>query len=225
MSQVALFMVFFVFLILAGIIVIYPVNRHYNRVQFLIFIGLVAGAALGYWQWGSRLKWLDYLNQQEMHQRAQKVMKSLKSPQELIDKLKHHLQQKPESARGWYLLGRLYASQNQWTSAYQAFLKAHTLKPDNEQITVNYAQSIWQTHQQTFTQEVRQLFQAILNKNPNQPDALSMLAIDAYQQHNYKKAIDYWSSLLLLLPQDSSESKVIRKAINKAQKMIDQKTN
>ena len=148
-------------------------------------------------------------------------MKSLKTPQELIDKLKAHLQQKPDSARGWYLLGRLYAGQNQWKSAYKVFFKAHELEPDNEQITVNYAQSIWQTHHRIFTSDVRQLFQSILKKNPNQPDALSMLAMDAYQHHEYQRAIDYWSLLLALLPQDSSESKAIRKAIFKAHEMIE----
>jgi cytochrome c-type biogenesis protein CcmH/NrfG len=48
-----------------------------------------------------------------------------------------------------------------------------------------------------------------------------MLAMDAYQQHEYQKAIDYWSSLLILLPQNSSESKAIRKAISKAHNMLE----
>ncbi len=220
MNETWLFVLLFTLLVLAVIIAIYPLSRQYSRVQLAIVIVLLTGSALGYWQWGSWAKWGDYLHQQETNRRAQAVMKSLKSPQELIDKLKAHLQQKPDSARGWYLLGRLYASENQWKSASKVFFKAHELEPDNEQITVNYAQSIWQTHHQIFTPDVRQLFQSMLKKNPKQPDALSMLAMDAYQQHEYQRAIDYWSSLLVLLPQDSSESKAIRKAISKARNMI-----
>lgn len=220
MSQAVLFIIFVVFLSLASIIVIYPIHRQYDRVQILSFIVLIVGTVSGYWQWGAFTKWADYLKQQEISQHAQTVMKSLKSPQQLIDKLKQHLQKKPNSAQGWFLLGRLYASQNQWQLANQSFFKAHTLKPENEQYAVNYAQSIWQTHHQTFTDDVRALFRVILEKNPMQPDALSMLAMDAYQQHDYQKAIDYWSSLLELIPHDSSESKMIRKAIVKARKAL-----
>ena len=225
MNETWLFVILFTLLVLATTIAIYPFNRQHYRSQSAIVIVLIAGSTLGYWQWGSQTKWVDYLHQQQTNRRAQALMKSLKSPQELVDKLKAHLQQKPDSARGWYLLGRLYTTQNQSTSAFKAFFKAHELEPENEQITINYAQSIWQTHHQAFTPDVRQLFQFILKKNPTQPDALSMLAMDAYQQHEYQKAIDYWSSLLILLPLDSSESKAIRKAISKARNMIKSSRN
>lgn len=218
MSETGLWVILLSFLILGVMIAIYPLSRQHYRVQLVIVMTIIAGSVLGYWQWGSHQQWLDYLHQEEAHRRVQTVMASLKSPQALIDKLKSHLQQKPDSARGWYLLGRLYLSQNQSTLAYQAFLKAHEREPENEQITVNYAQSMWQMHHQIFTPEVRHLFQSILKGNPNQPDALSMLAMDAYQQHDYQKAIEYWSSLLALLPQHSSESKVVRKAIAEARK-------
>lgn len=218
MSEMSLLVLCLMFLVVAVTIAIYPLSRQTYRAQLAIAFVLIAGSIGGYWQWGSRVKWVGYLHQQAIHQRAEAVMKSLKGPQELIDKLKHHLEKQPDSARGWFLLGRLYASQTQWTDAFNAFSKAHALEPDNLQTTVNYAQSLWQIKDQTFTPEVRQLFESILKNNPNQPDALSMLAIDAYQQHEYQQAIEYWSSLLRLLPKDSSEAMAIRKAIAKAQR-------
>lgn len=217
MNETGLICLFATFLIVAVMLVIYPLNRQHARQKIAIVIVLIVGSLWGYWQWGSHQRWINYLYQQDINRRAQAVMTSLKNPQDLIVKFKHHLQQHPNSARGWYLLGRLYISQHQSNLAHQAFLKAHQLEPANEQITVNYAQSMWAIHQQTFTHDVRELFQSILKRNPKQPDALSMLAMDAYQQHQYQQAIDYWSSLLLLLPANSSESKAIRQAIAKTQ--------
>lgn len=216
MNEMWLLVILFIVLALAIVIAISPFARQSYHMQLAVAIVLIVGSTWGYWQWGSWPKWVGYLQQQETNRRAEAVLKSIKSPQELVGKLKTQLQKQPDSARGWYLLGRLYGSQSQWSFAYEAFLKAYQLEPENEQITVNYAQSLWQTHDQSFTPEVRQLFQSILKKNPNQPDALSMLAIDAYQQHNYQKAVDYWSLLLPLLPRDSSEATVIRKAIHHA---------
>ena len=110
----------------------------------------------------------------------------------------------------------MFSSQDQWPEALEAFNRAHLLEPDNEQITVNYAQSLWQTNHQVFNATIRGVFQSLLKKNPNQPDSLSMLAIDAFQKHAYQRAIDYWTHLLTLVPPDSVEAKAIRRAINKA---------
>ena len=73
---------------------------------------------------------------------------------------------------------------------------AYQLEPDNEQFTLNYVQNAWQMNQQKFTDTHRKLLAHVLEKNPNQPDALAMLAMDAYQQHDYQHAINYWQQLL-----------------------------
>lgn len=213
MNKTALLLLLSSFLLLALVIAVMPLRRHTARIQWIIAMVLIVGSVFGYLQWGAMAQWFDYLKQQAISQRAQVIMKSLNGPQALIEKLKTHLQHQPNSARGWFLLGRLYASQDQWSEANQAFIKAVQLEPNNEPIMVNYAQSQWQLNHQVFTPEIRALFESLLKKNPNQPDALSMLAIDAYQQHQYQKAIDDWSKLLPLLPKASTESRAIRKAI------------
>lgn len=200
---------FVVLLLIAVFIVVYPYQGKLKRSQFVIAFVLTICASLGYWQWGSWQNVTEYTQQQI-------ALKSFKNPQDLIDKLKQHLNDDPSSARGWFLLGRLYSSQDQWPQALEAFNRAHLLEPDNEQITVNYAQSLWQTNHQVFNATIRGLFQSLLKKNPNQPDSLSMLAIDAFQDHAYQRAIDYWTHLLTLVPPNSVEAKAIRRAINKA---------
>ncbi len=200
---------FVVLMLIAVVIVVYPYQGKFKRSQFIIVPLLVVCVSAGYWQWGGWIRFTEYNHQQT-------ALKSFKNPQEIIDKLKQHLNASPTSARGWFLLGRLYASQNQWPEAVDAFNRSHLLEPNNEQTTVHYAQSLWQNNQQMFNATIRALFLSILKANPNQPDALSMLAIDAFQEHDYSKAKQYWTHLLSLVPPNSEDAKAIRKAIKRS---------
>jgi len=204
-----------ILLLMAMVVVVYPYQGKFPRIQILIASLLIIGVCIGYWQWGSWESLTQYTRQQAL-------LKSIKNPQELIDKFKQHLEKNPDSARGWFLLGRLYASQSRWSEARGAFHQAHLLDPNNEQINVNDIQSLWQTNHQVFNPNIRKRLQSILKNNPNQPDTLSMLAIDAFQEHDYQKAIEYWTQLLSLVPPDSVDAKAIRQAIAKAQKQLKQ---
>jgi len=211
--------VFSLLLMFALAVVFYPLRKKKLIVAALAPVMIVV-IIFGYWRWGSWSGWQDYLRQDARQQQVQVMLKSIKGPQELIDKLKAKLSTNPDSARGWYLLGRLYASQNDWQQSHDAFARAHQLQSDDEQITVNYAQSIWQLNNRQFDDKSRDLFNAILKKNPQQPDALAMLAMNAFMSHDYQQAIDYWQRLLNIAPPDSEDAKAIRKAIAKAQKLI-----
>lgn len=213
MTEIRLLILFFLLFTIAIAIVCYPVLKKRSLFQLSIAFFLTMGASAGYWLWGS---WLPYTT--FTHQQA--LLSTIKNPQELIDKIKTRLNQEPNSARGWFLLGRLYSSQNQWGAALDAFDHAHRLEPDNEQMTVNYAQGLWQNNYQKFNPEIRQILQTILETNANQPDAISMLAMDAFQEGAYTQAIKYWTHLLTLVPPDSEDAKAIRKAIAKARNKL-----
>ena len=115
------------------------------------------------------------------------------------------------------MLGRLYASQGTWEKAKAAFAMASELEPDSEKYRINYAQSLWQLNHQAFNDAIRAVFFSVLKSNPEQPDALAMLAMDAFLSKAYSQAIAYWERLLVLVPKDSEDALAIRKAIAKAQ--------
>jgi cytochrome c-type biogenesis protein CcmH len=114
----------------------------------------------------------------------------------------------------------LYAGQEERQQAVDAFAKAYQLNPDDEQYAVNYAHSLWQLHNRQFTVQITEIFNNLLKNNPNQPDALAMLAMDAFVSHAYEDAISYWQRLLKLAPPQSKEANAIRKAIAKAEAEI-----
>lgn len=137
MNEWLLFVGFIVLSLVALIIALYPLRKSKKAVivcgsLIILFLG---GA---YWRWGAFPAWSKYRVARVQQARVQAMLKTVGGTDDLIIKLKTTLQQNPQSARGWYLLGRLYASQNQLQKARDAFAKAHHLKPNQAYITVNY---------------------------------------------------------------------------------------
>jgi cytochrome c-type biogenesis protein CcmH/NrfG len=204
------------FTFIASFLIVFPLRRHVLTSIFLLpTIFLIAFS--GYYYWGGFAKWSEYVHYQEKKKQAQVMLQSIKGPEELIEKLRAKLDASPKSAKGWYLLGRLYAGQNEQQHAADAFATAHRLNPKEEQYTVHYAHSLWELNHQQFTDQIRELFRNLLKNNPDQPDALAMLAMDAFLSHNDEVAISYWQRLLKLASPQSDEAQAIRKAIAKAQ--------
>ena len=190
---------------------------HLKAVISLFFIGF---ALLAYEQWGGWHAVKKDQNKQMRIQAAQELLKQYKTPDALIEQLKKKISEQPQRARGWYLLGRLYASQGEWSAAQRAFATAVRLKPLNERYAVNDINAIWNANHQQFNDLIRQRLQQLIARNPQQPDALAMLAMDAYQQKHFEQAIQYWQLLLTLTPGDSEAAQALRQAIAKAQGVL-----
>jgi cytochrome c-type biogenesis protein CcmH len=205
--------------LLVSIFIVYPFKRRFIA-SFLLIPVLFIAAFTGYSYWGGFSEWRQYTHRLDAQEQAQKMLQSIKSPQELIDKLRAKLDDSPKSAKGWYLLGRLYSSQDERKNAVNAFAKAYQFGPDDEQYVVNYAHSLWVSNNQQFTKQITELFSRVLKNNPNQPDALAMLAMDAFVNHAYSDAVNYWQHLLKITPAQSEEALAIRKAIAKAEEWI-----
>ncbi len=203
----------------ALIFFIYPLKKS-KLVSGFLSLFLLALIGGGYLSWGNFAQWQEYQQKQESQKQAKQMLRTIKTPEELIRKLRAKLDNTPKSAKGWYLLGRLYNTQNNFELAVEAFSKAHQFAPDNEQYTVNYAHGLWQKNQQQFNPQIIELFTTLLIPNPNQPDALAMLAMNAFMSHDYELAITYWQKLLKLAPPQSQEALAIHKAIAKAQEQI-----
>jgi len=223
MNNWYLLVVFAIFMALPSVLMLYPLKQHRRKASLILLPCLMIFAGLGYHQWGSWPVWQHYVAEQRMQQEIKRVLAQIKSPDELIERLKSRLDETPASARGWYLLGRLYISQNAWQKAKDAFAKACQLNPADEAAKINYIEAQWQLHDQQFDASLRRDLQDVLHKNPNQPDALALLAMDAYQSNNYPDAIQFWQHLLRMAPENSPESKSLRKAIAKAQQKLQQK--
>ena len=217
MNEGWLWVGFSFFLLVALLMALYPLKGA-RTLSLAVTVLLLSATGFGYWHWGSWPAW--HAQQQAMvkQQQVEALMRTVNGPNDIIRKLKERLQKEPKRAKGWYLLGRLYTSQGDFLNAKASYATAHQLEPHNEQYTIHYAQSMWQLNHQAFNGEIRAVFRDVLKDNPNQPDALAMLAMDAYLRHAYRPAIGYWQHLLTLVPNESEDARAIRKAIARAQK-------
>ena len=206
-------------LIIALIFALYPLRKYKLSLMLftpIIFILLI----FAYLNFGSWFQYQKFIKQAKVTDQVNLMLKSTNGQQDLIERLKVKLKEDPKSAKGWFLLGRLYASLGRYDEAKEAYFKAYKLNPKDTKIIVNYALSLWELNQHKFNSEIRDLLKIAYKKNQREPDVLAMLAMDAYLGKDYKKAISYWEKLLAVLPNDSEESMGIRKAIANANKKI-----
>lgn len=210
------------FYILSGILIVivsFVLSRllPFKRMNRVISMGLLVMISYATYLFvGS----LPELKQQKMMQHEQEkvadLLQSMNGKEGLINTLKLRLKSEPDSAQGHYLLAKLLASEGQWTEAVVHFDSARQVEPENVNYQVNYAFALWQLNNNQFNEEIRGVFFQILQQNPNQADALNMLAMDAYQHNNYTQAISYWRKLLNISPPGSKDAKIIEEAITKA---------
>lgn len=181
----------------------------------IIIMGLIPLAALvSYLYWGhSQQLAAKYVQQQQ----ANALRQQLGSPAQVIARLKQHLQAEPNSAQGWFLLGKLYFSQQQFAEAAEAYAQLNQLQPNNPEFLVQYAQALYFSNQHRLSPKIKTLLQHVLRLQANHPLAINLLAIDAYRQAHYQQAIHYWQQLLVQYPPNSDDYQAIATAIDNAQ--------
>tara|TARA_R110002126_G_scaffold273866_1_gene418565 strand:+ start:86321 stop:86983 length:663 start_codon:yes stop_codon:yes gene_type:complete len=194
--------------------------RQSKRLIFMLVPAVVLGVVLAYGAWGGFFEWRAFHLAEAKQKQAEALVHSLGSTAAIIERFQLHLKKAPNDAKAWFLMGRVYVAEADWLHANKAFSRAHELDPHQEEFTLHYVQSVWELNRQEFDQASRELLLGIIKHNSEQPDALAMLALDAYKRHEGKLAVMYWERLLKLTPQGSEEAGKLRQAIAKAHMRI-----
>lgn len=195
---------------------VYPL-RHSKITACLIMICIPVIALFVYLRVGDYQGLKQYEQLRAESAQVKSMLAHIKNPAQLIDQLRQHLQHDPNSAEGWFLLGRLYSDNNQWAQAKSALSRAYQLSPHNEQYVLSYVQADFFVNNRRLSLEDVALLAPILKHDPNNVNAINLLAIDAYLQHHYQTAVSYWERLLAIFPPDSGDSKAVLQMIAKAQ--------
>lgn len=174
-------------------------------------------AALLYYHWGSETQLAAYYQQQRMAPKVQAMLEELQTPDEVIDRLKERLAIEPDSAKGWYLLGRIYFTQAEFAEAVDAFAKAYKLDESDTDVATQYAQSLYFADQHQLQPNTKQIVDKVLKAEPGNFAALNLLAVAAYEQKDFDTAIHYWEQMLSLIPEMDPAHQEILNAISQAQ--------
>jgi len=141
----------------------------------------------------------------------------LKNPQEVIERLEKHMQAHPDSAKGWYLLGRLYTATQQYHHALIAFKKSLTFDRENPDIIFNTIQALYWESKQHRTAEINKHIQHLKQINKNYLPTYLFIAADAAKHGHHKTAIKNWRIVVEHLPVGSKEQTQILKLIAHSQ--------
>lgn len=174
-------------------------------------------AILFYLNWGDSKQLAQLFITQKIAVNEQKMREQLGTPQQVIWQLKQHLMEDPTSAQGWYLLGRLYTSQQQYNEANLAYANALRLSPHDIDILMNYAQTLSLQNNNHINEQALKLIKEILVLQPNNDDARNLIAIYAYQHQDYQTAIKNWEIILPHLAPTSVDRQNLLEAIATAQ--------
>lgn len=180
---------------------------------------MVVTALAGYLYFGASAQ----LKQQKIKRleeiRVVRLAKKFKNRDEVIVRLKERLKADPESSRGWYLLGRIYASQKQFDLAYAAFKQAYALNSKNKAIAINFLQATYFKDNEKLTLNSKQIAANILKRWPKQPDTLNFLGWAYFNDKQYDHAIINWQQLLTLLDEQPEERQAVLQWIARAQQL------
>ena len=131
--------------------------------------------------------------------------------------MQQHLVNQPDSAQGWYLLGRLYASQQKFQDAANSFAKANALNPHQPDILFNEAEALFALQKPALRPKTLALLIQLHQLAPQRDDATNLLAVVLYQDAQYARAIALWEKLSERYPANTSDGKALLQAIAMAQ--------
>ena len=194
-------------------------KTNYFVALFLCIIIPVIALTL-YWHLGASQQFAQWMRSKQQAALIQTEVTKLGSTENIIETLRNKLQQNPNSSRGWYLLGKLYLSQQQFSAAAAAFSRADELKPNDVEIMQPYAESLFFANHEKLTKESRALLDKVIAIQPNNVNAINLVAMGAYRQGDYKTAVNYWEKLLPFFSPQSDEGKDLLNMIAQAQKKI-----
>jgi cytochrome c-type biogenesis protein CcmI len=144
--------------------------------------------------------------QQQTSELGQRMIKgddnlNLKDLQMFALGLRTKLVDTPEDATGWMLLGRVSGALNRADSAIQAFEKSLKYEPNNVGTLSSYAQALLLTGEEGLVLQAKQVLLHILNLEPDNTNAMGVLAIVATELDDKLLALENWQRLIAFIPQ------------------------
>lgn len=143
-----------------------------------------------------------------------------KSLAEVVSVLQANLQQKRETAEGWYLLGSTYGRLENYEAASYAFQRGLKLQADNIDLMLGYAQVDISANQGKLSGTSERLIHQVLQREPENEKAIFLLGMAYFNSQAYDLAAQTWKKLLTLRAADAEKSAIIQRSIAVAEQRL-----
>ncbi len=155
-------------------------------------------------------------------ERARNFANQPQSIEEMTARLEANLENNPESAEGWYFLGRTYMAQDRAGDAAQAFERAIGIAGRAPELLGQWAQALYFAGNKQWNEQLQELTDEVLKADPEEVTTLGLLGIAAYEEGRYQAAVDYWQRLVAVLPDGDPSRQAIEGGIARAQQELGQ---
>jgi cytochrome c-type biogenesis protein CcmH len=143
-----------------------------------------------------------------------------RSIEEMTSRLERVVEAQPESAEGWYFLGRTYMAQDRPADAARAYEQAVKRGGREPELLGQWAQALYFASQKKLTPEVKALTEEALKADPNEITSLGLLGIAGFEEGRFQDAIGYWERLITQLPADDPSRGALQGGIDKAREQL-----
>ena len=186
---------------------------------------------IGVYLYSNQIQRIDQwqIAQQQTSELGQRMIRgdenlNLKDLQTFALGLRTKLLDTPEDATGWMLLGRVSGALNRVDSAIQAFEKSLKYDPNNVGTLSSYAQALLMTGQEEQVLQAKQVLLHILNLEPDNTNAMGVLAIAASELNDKPLALENWQRLIAFIPQTDPNYAAVNQRILQLQTELGQTT-
>lgn len=139
------------------------------------------------------------------------------SVEELVATLEQKLEEEPDQAEGWYLLGRTYMSMQRYEDAVTAFAKVNEMMPDQPAILISLADATAMTQGGRIAGAPAELVAKALVLDPDNLTALWLAGKAEAEAGNNAEAVKYWRRVEALSQDDPATLAEIRSQIAAAE--------
>ncbi len=138
----------------------------------------------------------------------------------MIASLAARLEQSPDDAEGWALLGRSYMTTGQYELAVTAYDRLLSLTGDHPLILIMFADALTMSAEGRVSDKAREVIERALALDPDNPQGLWMGGVAAIQGGNPQQAIGYWQRLEPMLSDKPEQQAEVRSLIENANNLL-----
>lgn len=132
--------------------------------------------------------------------------------------LEKRLQENPNDVDGWILLARSYAGVGNQVKAAEAYGRAVPLADRHPMLLADWAEARLNAQEGRFTIEVFNDFVEARDNDPTLPKPWFYIGLDMAMGGNFQGAVQTWTDLMLIAPDNPQLKQALNVQINKAAK-------
>ncbi|MCY3639886.1 MAG: tetratricopeptide repeat protein, partial [Gammaproteobacteria bacterium] len=110
--------------------------------------------------------------------------------------LGHRVQRQEDDAGSWFLLGRIYLTDEDYAAAAAAFERAHALTGEDPALDLYWLQARYLAAGGRLDEGAVAIAERILAQTPNQPMVLELLGLEAFRRADYLEAVALFNRAL-----------------------------